>query len=147
MKLGIPGIAFSGATGSQTGWTVSTPLYASVYATLATEVVSQLIVAGTPYLPSGVWLNVNFPASTSSSCSSAADFKFVLSRLNSAVLFEADDVETCGSSRLPTESSVVGTTGCYASISVGDASSKLTASAAEQAVVLASLQDILSCLP
>ncbi|GAB7353703.1 hypothetical protein MBLNU459_g4106t1 [Dothideomycetes sp. NU459] len=144
----IPGIAFSGQTGDQTAWTASTPLYASVYATLATEVVSQLLVAGAPYLPSGVWLNVNFPASTGDSCSSAADFSFVLSRIHTAVpLVEADDVETCGSSRLPTETDVINTDGCYASISVGKASNKRDASEADQATVLAQLQSILTCLP
>lgn len=119
-----------------------------MYATLATDIVSQLLVSGKPYLPSGVWLNVNFPVSDSTTCSSAANFKFVLSRIHTAIpLIEPADVETCGSTRLPTETAVMRTDGCYVSISVGDASNKLDANAAEQAVVLASLQSILTCLP
>lgn len=144
---GIPAIAFSGTTGSQVAWTTATETYQSVYANLSTNVTQTLLASGKPYLPDGLWLNVNYPASTTSSCSSAADFRFVLSRINSATIFTADDVETCGSSRLPTETSVVGTAGCYASISVGVASNKGDADATEQAVVLSKLQSILSCLP
>ena len=59
----------------------------------------------------------------------------------------AADVNTCGKTRLPTESAVVGTNGCYASISVGRADTKGDASAAQQAVVLKKLAKILSCLP
>lgn len=126
---------------------MTTPSYATVYAELATNITTTLLDSGAPYLPSGVWLNVNFPASTSDSCSTAADFDFVLSRIFTAVpLLDPDDVETCGTDRLPTETTVIGTAGCYASISVGN-SSKLDADAASQAVVLAKLSSILSCLP
>ena len=55
---------------------------------------------------------------------------------------------TCGSTRLPSESSVVKTSGgCYASVSVGNANTKLDATAAQQGVVLTKLRGILSCLP
>lgn len=61
------------------------------------------------------------------------------------------DVVTCNNNgRLPTESSVVSKTSgstCYASISVGIATTKGDASAAQQAVVLGKLGGILSCLP
>lgn len=58
------------------------------------------------------------------------------------------DVTTCDNGgRLPTETAVVDTAGCYASISVGNATTKLTADAAEQKVVLNKLSSILSCLP
>lgn len=144
---GIPGIAFSGTSGSQVAWTTATQTYQTVYAELSTNVTQTLLASGTPYLPDGIWLNVNYPTVSSTTCSSAARFKFVLSRINTATIFTGDDVETCGSTRLPTESSVVGTSGCFASISVGVASNKLDASADDQATVLAKLQSILSCLP
>ncbi|KAF1350198.1 5'/3'-nucleotidase sure family protein [Delphinella strobiligena] len=148
-QLGVPGIAFSGATGSQTGWDVATPDYALIYADLATNVTNTLIEAGKPYLPTGTWLNVNFPAAGSgTSCTSASDFKFVLSRIHTATVFSGVDVVTCGDGdRLPTEASVAGTDGCYASISLGLAHNKLDATAAAQGDVLASLSKILSCLP
>lgn len=144
---GIPAIAFSGTSGSQVSYTTATQTYQTVYAQLSTNVTTTLVDSGKPYLPSGIWLNVNYPTVSSSTCSSASRFKFVLSRINSASSSTAADVQTCGSTRLPTESTVVGTSGCYASISVGVASNKGDASAAVQAVVLGKLQSILSCLP
>lgn len=149
VKEQIPAIAFSGSSGDQTGWTAAVPNYANVYADLATNVTDTILASGAPYLPDNVWLNVNFPDSDNSTCSSASDFKFVLSRINTAVpLVSGDDVSTCGNdSRLPTESTVTGTEGCYASISAGHADTKRDATAAEQAVVLQKLSSILTCLP
>ncbi|KAM0805787.1 5'/3'-nucleotidase sure family protein [Usnea florida] len=146
-KEGIPAIAFSGTTGSQTAYTAPLQTYMTVYADLSTNVTQSLVASGKPYLPSDIWLNVNFPAVSGSTCSSPADFSFVLSRINSASSGTPADVETCGSTRLPTETAVVGTTGCFASISVGNATNKADVTAAQQAVVLEKLQDILSCLP
>ncbi|KAL3481385.1 survival protein sure-like phosphatase/nucleotidase [Aspergillus californicus] len=145
---GIPAIAFSGESGSATAWNATEiPAYSTVYAALAAKVVEQVVSAGTPYLPDDVWLNVNFPAVNDDSCTSADDFQFVLTRIFTALpLITADDVETCGSTRLPTESSVVGTDGCYVSISVG-ASDKTDADATSQGVVLQKLAGFLSCLP
>lgn len=144
---GIPAIAFSGTSGSQVSYTTATQTYQTVYAQLSTNVSTTLVGSGKPYLPDGIWLNVNYPTVSSSTCSSASRFRFVLSRINSASSSAAADVRTCGSARLPTESSVVGTSGCYASISVGVASNKTDATASQQAVVLQKLQSILSCLP
>ncbi|MCJ1458130.1 hypothetical protein MMC28_008501 [Mycoblastus sanguinarius] len=147
-KEGIPGIAFSGTTGSQTGYTSPLSLYETVYADLSTNVTNTLIASGKPYLPENMWLNVNFPAVSSSSCSSLSDFRFVLSRINTATSETANDVVTCDNGgRLPTETSVVDTDGCYASVSVGVATTKADANATEQAVVLGKLAGILSCLP
>ncbi|KAL5394563.1 hypothetical protein PMIN02_004872 [Paraphaeosphaeria minitans] len=148
---GVPAIAFSGSSGSQIAWTTSpVPVYSSVYATLATTLTNALLDTSTPYLPASVYLNVNFPsasASASASCTSATKFKFVLSRVNAASGSTAADVSTCGSTRLPTESNVVGTSGCYVSVSVGNAATKGDSTAANQAVVLGKLKGLLSCLP
>lgn len=148
VKEGIPGIAFSGKTGSQTAWNAPISGYEIVYANLSTIVTQALTSSEKPYLASNIWLNVNFPASTGSSCSSPGSFKFVLSRINSAGSGTASDVVTCkNSGRLPTETTVVGTSGCYVSISVGHADSKNDATSSEQAIVLNKLKSILSCLP
>ena len=56
-------------------------------------------------------------------------------------------METCGIQRLPKEGDVVKKAGCYASISVGKADTKLDAGKDAQAIVLAKLKPILSCLP
>ncbi|KAI4249548.1 MAG: hypothetical protein LQ352_005594 [Teloschistes flavicans] len=148
-KEGIPAIAFSGSTGSQISYTTSpVPSYVTTYSALSTNVTQTLLASSKPYLPSNIWLNVNYPSSTSSSCSKPSDFKFVLSRINAASSGASADVTTCGKTRLPTESTVVGTKGgCYASISVGNAATKGDTTAANQAVVLQKLKAILSCLP
>lgn len=155
-QLQIPGIAFSGTTGTQTAWNVTpVPDSATIYAELSTKLTTRLLASGAPYLPSNTWLNVNFPAAGSgsgsgTSCTSADVFKFVLSRIYTAVpIVSGDDVVTCNNGgRLPTESDVIGTSsGCYVSVSVGHANDKLDADASEQAVVLQKLSSILSCLP
>lgn len=149
-QLGIPGIAFSGATGSQTAWNVTpVPDYVTIYAQLATKLTTTLLDSGAPYLPNNTWLNVNFPAAGSgTSCTSPDDFKFVLSRIYTGTIISGDDVVTCNNGgRLPSESDVVGTAGCYASVSVGKANDKLDADAEQQAVVLQKLGSLLTCLP
>ncbi|KAE8342725.1 hypothetical protein BDV24DRAFT_130267 [Aspergillus arachidicola] len=142
---GIPAIAFSGSSGSATAWDDPTPEYATIYAQLATKVVDQVVAAGTPYLPADVYLNVNFPKVDD--CASVDDYKFVLSRIYTAVpLISGDDVETCNNSkRLPTETTVTDS-GCYVSISVGNASNKRDANATVQGEVLNKLGDFLTCL-
>lgn len=123
------------------------PQYVNIYAALSTNITQTLIASGKPFLPANIWLNVNYPAVSGTSCSSTKDFKFVLSRINAAASGSEADVTTCGRSRLPTESSVVGTPGCWASISVGRADTKKDAGLSEQAVVLRKLGKVLSCLP
>lgn len=149
VKEGIPGIAFSGTTGSQTAWNAPVSSYETIYAQLATKITQTVTGSGKPYLASNIWLNVNFPASTSTTCSATSQFKFVLSRINTAIpLITGKDVVTCSNGgRLPTETTVVDTPGCYVSISVGHADSKGDATAAEQQVVLNKLKSILTCLP
>lgn len=147
---GVPAIAFSGVSGSPTAWNARTPSHSTVYGQLATQLTSALLNGGPkPYLPSNVYLNVNFPASSSTTCASAANFKFVLSRIYAAVpILTPRDVVTCGNGgRLPTETSVVRGDGCFVSVSVGKASTKGDASAAEQEAVLNRLRGVLSCLP
>ena len=146
-KEGIPAIAFSGTTGTQISYTTSPQdPYVGIYADLATNLTQTLIASGKPFLPSNTWLNVNFAAVTPGSCDSAAKFQFILTRIYNVGIIGNIDVNTCGAKRLPDEKSVVGK-GCYASVSVGKADTKLDASAKEQAVVLAKLKSILSCLP
>ena len=144
-NLGIPAIAFSGTSGDPSPWTSETQPHQIVYAGLSTTIATALLDSGAPYLPGNTFLNVNYPEVTDKACPRVSDFTFVLSRMNYP-LFADDDVQHCGSTRLPTESDVVGTTGCFASISVGDSNSKLDANATSQAVVLGKLEHMLSCL-
>lgn len=144
VNKGIPALAFSGATEDRVSWKEN-PAAGQVYAELATTLTEKIISSGTPYLPNGVFLNINFPK-VSDKCASADDFKFVLTRINPGLLSEPD-VNWCGGTRLPTESDVIGKDGCYAAISPGDASDKTTVNDGRQGEVLAKLKDILTCLP
>jgi hypothetical protein len=126
------------------------PDYVLLYSDLAANLTTTLIASGEPFLPPNVWLNVNFPqAGSGTGCTNSSQFKFVLSRIYSAVpILTPDDFSTCNNTRyLPTESSVVGASGCYASVSVGLANNKLDASASAQSVVFSKLEKLLSCLP
>ncbi|KAL1632468.1 hypothetical protein SLS56_003546 [Neofusicoccum ribis] len=148
VKQGIPALAFSGLSGSGTAWNAATPLSSTVYADLALNLTSKIIESGTPYLPDGVFLNVNMGDVDDATCNDASKFKFVLSRINlSTPVLSTPDVETCGATTLPRERAVVDTDGCWVSVSVGNASDKTTATADNQAVVLNKLQGLLSCLP
>jgi len=144
-KEGIPAIAFSGTAGSQVAYTTATQVYQTVYAQLSTNVTSTLVAGGKPYLAPSIWLNVNFPTVSSTTCGTAAQFKFALSRINAATASTPPDVSLCGTTRLPTESSVVARSGCWASISVGNATTKDDVTAAQQQVVLTRISSILSC--
>ncbi|PSN73591.1 sure-like protein [Corynespora cassiicola Philippines] len=142
----IPALAFSGWSGDPTAWNQPTPLHSEIYADLALNVTSTIIASGKPYLPADTWLNVNFPDVSSTKCSNPNEFKYILSRINWGIISEPD-TPWCGSDRLPTETEVILKSGCYVSISVGDANDKTTIDAARQKEVLAKLEPILSCLP
>lgn len=146
---GIPSVAFSGASTSQVSYTTlaSSPtsqssLAAGIYASLTVKFVQALLADTTsPILPPGISINVNYPATDS--CSAVSDYKFVLSTIYGNVA----TVQTCGSTSLPTENSVESASGCYASVSVFNASNKQDANATVQAVVLQKLGSLLTCLP
>lgn len=146
---GIPSIAFSGTSTSQVSFTTLTTsptstatLAALVYAQLTTTLTEALVSpASRPILPPNITLNVNFPST--SGCSGASDFKFVLTRLVSDS--SATDVQTCGTTHLPVETTVARSSGCFVSISVIDASTKKDVSASTQASVLNRIGSSLSC--
>ncbi|OTB05367.1 hypothetical protein M426DRAFT_319907 [Hypoxylon sp. CI-4A] len=142
---GIPALAFSGASDGTLAFdTDPVPARSTVYAELATKLTNAVLDAGAPYLPEDVFLNVNFPK-VEDDCTDPANFKWVLSRINPGT-FSDPDVETCGSDRLPTETSVIDAGGCQISVSVGDSTDKTTAPAEKQAVVLQKLGSLLTCL-
>ncbi|KAI4869032.1 sure-like protein [Hypoxylon rubiginosum] len=145
-EAGIPALAFSGASDGTLAFNTSpVPARSTVYAQLATQLTNAVLDAGAPYLPEDVWLNVNFPK-VEGDCTDPANFEWVLSRINPG-LFSEQDVEWCGGTRLPTESSVIDAGGCRISVSVGDSTDKTTAPAEKQAVVLEKLSSMFTCLP
>ncbi|KAJ6526609.1 survival protein sure-like phosphatase/nucleotidase [Mycena vulgaris] len=145
---GIPSVAFSVATGDQISYTTLTTSPTSadtkaalLYSQLSVTLVNALLASPVPILPAGISLNVNYPST--SSCTSAVAFKFVLTRINANS--GATDVQTCGTTHLPTESSVVAKSGCFVSVSVFNASNKGDVNATTQAVVLSKLSSLLTC--
>ena len=152
-KEGIPAVAFSGGFGTQVGYlTLASPsastTAAQTYASLGIKFLSALLSSSpSPILPSNTVVNVNYPNATGA-CASADAYQFVLTRIFAPTIFSGNDVTTCGSDRLPTEANVVARTdGCFASVSVMKASTKLDADADVQQTVLERLGDLLTCLP
>ncbi|KAI9675866.1 MAG: hypothetical protein M1822_008875 [Bathelium mastoideum] len=157
-REGIPSVAFSGFTGTQTPWNVDpVPEYATIYAELTAKVTDAVLASGTPYLPPGTWLSVNFPgAGPGTNCTSASQVNFALTRLFPAVrglgpLESPPDVTTCDNGGvLPSAMDVIYRSvyvgGCAASISVGNYR-KVDATRADQEIVLQKLGGILSCVP
>lgn len=144
---GIPAIAFSGLSGGRMAWdTTPVPERSTIYADLATNLTNAIIDSGAPYLPDDIFLNVNFPEVTGD-CTTSGAFNFVMSRIDPRTVLSSADVDTCGSTALPTELKVVESDGCYASVSVGQCSDKTTADAANQKIVLDKISSILTCLP
>jgi hypothetical protein len=117
-----------------------------VYADLSLNITQTLLASGAPYLPSGIWLNVNFSPVSGGNCRKPGDFGFVLSRIYPNMF--GGDVEICGNGGfLPPESLVMKTRGCWVSVSVANAITKLDAGTTDQVIVLSKLGEILTCLP
>ena len=117
-----------------------------MYADLSLNITQTLLASGAPYLPFGIWLNVNFSPVSGGNCRKAGDFGFVLSRIYYNPF--GGDVGICDNGGyLPTESTVMKASGCWVSVSVAAANTKLDAGAREQVIVLSKLGGILTCLP
>ncbi|KAH9948087.1 sure-like protein [Amylocystis lapponica] len=151
-KEGIPAGAFSGESCSQVSYTTlasspnaSASIAARVYSALTTHVVGVLLAdSGAPVLPRGMALNVSYSALIDG-CAAVADIRWVFSRIVQNA--SAVDVETCGGTVLPGETEVFDTAGCYASVSVINATSKTDVDAVAQGAVLGRLGGLrLSCL-
>ncbi|EMD35165.1 hypothetical protein CERSUDRAFT_75455 [Gelatoporia subvermispora B] len=150
-REGLPSAAFSGDTAAQVAFTTldSEPnstdtLAARTYASLTTSFTRALLASPLrPILPHGTTVNVNFPSTAA--CPEAKDFSFVFTRLlpNS----NGTDVRTCGNDTLPDETTVVQGAGCFVSVTVINATSKMDVTADLQRPVFERLRDILTCLP
>ncbi|KAF9067436.1 acid phosphatase [Rhodocollybia butyracea] len=148
--LGVPSTAFSAKGLSQVAYTDldnddADTFSAEVAAALTVEFVDALLADGKPYLPVGISINVNYPASSPTGCASTSDFSFILTRI--APNASVTDVETCGTDHLPGEAEVNVTPGCFASVSVMNATTEGDVDAITQAFVLNRLGGFLSCLP
>ena len=153
-KEGIPATAFAGDSGAQVSYTTldSDPTATStqaawIYSALTVQYTQALFATDSdPLLPPGIIVSVNYPSITD--CSDASDYKWVLARNLWDPL--ASDFAACSEdgSVLPTGSDVVGTTGCYSSVTVLNATTKLDVDATLQGEVYSRLRDLpFSCLP
>ncbi|KAL5501040.1 hypothetical protein ACEPAH_9427 [Sanghuangporus vaninii] len=152
-KEGFPSIAFSGAGGAIVSYTTlsepsNSTTTALVFADLGRKFVQALLAkpfnAESPILPSNITLNVNYPEAVGE-CTNPNAFHFILTRINEATSDAPADVQTCGTDRLPTESSIVAQGGCLASVSVMNATTKGDVDAETQTFVLRRLGRFLSC--
>ncbi|KAG8707536.1 hypothetical protein FRC08_000432, partial [Ceratobasidium sp. 394] len=144
-KQGLPAIAFSAKSGQGRSYTALRAGDSSfTYAQVSQRLVAALTATDTPWMPKGVGLNVNLPA-ISSTCASADDFQFVLTRIYRSS--DNTDVVTCDNGgRLPDEKSVFSKPDtCYVTVSVFDARNKKDAGIEQQAVILEKLSSVLVC--
>ncbi|KAI9068855.1 sure-like protein [Trametes sanguinea] len=149
-KEGIPSAAFSGASIHPEYYNTSDPtsansVSASLYSNLSVALLTALFNSTTrPVLPAGTTLNVNFAhtslgaSKAKTKCATSSDFKWVFTRVVPASK-HAKDVETCGGTHLPDEETVVHS-GCYATVSVVNATTKEDVDAATQSTVLERLK-------
>ncbi|ESK96802.1 acid phosphatase [Moniliophthora roreri MCA 2997] len=135
-KEGVPSVAISGTGLPHASFTTldSDPtspgsLAARIYGGVGVRFVNALLADGTPILPPGISINVNYVGTNTTTCSSADDFKFILTRL------------------LPDPLKIFKDVRCFASVSVFQAKNTLDADASTQQIVLDRLSGLLSCLP
>ncbi|KAF9266612.1 sure-like protein [Marasmius fiardii PR-910] len=153
---GIPSIAFSsgGSAGSVSYTTLTTDPDSSatkaarVYADISVRFVDAILAGPKPILPPNISINVNYGPVTDSQCSSASDWKFILTRVKPD--FKGDDVKQCGITLLPDETSVIVSdtllSKCFVTVSVFDARTQEDVDAATQKVVRDRISGLLSCL-
>jgi hypothetical protein len=159
VRLGIPGVAFSGSSKNQVSYLNPGPnsTYAKVYGQLAAKLTDELLKswkgpAGNygkgSILPGQTWVNVNFSPSprASGECKDATEFKFILTRINEPWFWTKKDMAVCGNKgRLPNEEGLMARgSGCWASVSVGNLN-KMDAGSRAQAEIYRRLKGILSC--
>ncbi|OCH88510.1 sure-like protein [Obba rivulosa] len=150
-REGLPSTAFSGDTAAQVSYTTlesasnsTDTLAARAYASLTASFTRALLASPLrPVIPHGTTLNVNFPSTAA--CPEAKDFSFVFTRLMPST--SAADVRACGSDNLPDETTVVQGAGCFVSVTVLNATSKMDVDAETQRPVFERLRGFLTCLP
>lgn len=144
----IPAISFSVGNNKRRRWDVSpVPEQTQMFVRLAMILINQLIKGGKPYLPDGVYLNVNIPKMSDKHCWQTDQFQWVLSRVYFGP-FSDWDVNWCHSNRLPMEWDVWNQGVCYIPVSIADASDKTTMNdIKKQWIVMQSLKPLLTCMP
>ncbi len=116
---------------------------AKVYTSLVLKFISTYLAGGSSYsiAPAGYSVNINF-SSTGSCSNDANNYKWIATRLLKSAM--DSDTTRCDSKNLPDETTVSGA-GCYATVSVFDATTKGDAPAAAQKAVFDRLDTLLAC--
>jgi len=155
-NLGVPAVAFSGASGAHISYTVleSDPKNASViaagiYNVLTVKLVDTLLNntfnKGEEILPPGTVVNVNYPSVTN--CTSAEKFKWVFTRTLPAPK-GTKDVNICNNGGILTdEQTAFDMAGCWTTVSVFESKTLGDVDAKTQQAVVNALSPLLSCQP
>ncbi|KAF5345809.1 hypothetical protein D9756_010878 [Leucocoprinus leucothites] len=152
-NLGVPAIAFSGATGSQVSYTAleTDPTSAAIVATgiynkLTVRLVETLLKTTekkAEILPPRTVVNVNYPSTTN--CSSAEHFKWVFTRTVPAPAGTVD-VDICRNGGvLVDERTAFAVPGCWVTVSVFSSVTLDDVDAATQRAVVDVLKPLLRC--
>ena len=148
-KEGVPAISvFGGPNGTtRSSFTTLTTdpnsaatKAALLYADLTSVFAGTLWNSGSPFLPSKVVLNINYPSIAS--CPTVADYTFVLAK------FATDNIETvqtCGQTQLPLASDVTAK-GCFASVTALNMNTFKDVSAAKQQTILDKMGSLIGCM-
>ncbi|UNI17092.1 5'-nucleotidase [Purpureocillium takamizusanense] len=119
---GVPAIAFGSPQDKRSfAWNATHTLpYTDIYPKLAAKLVKAVIYSGKPYLPEGVFLNVNFPPTTGG-CDDPEKFKFVLTRRPVYHDLMGPRIDHCGRDRLPRDYIALRRENrCYVSVTATD---------------------------
>jgi len=143
VSKGIPALAFSAPGDQRSFQTLKDGDVSYTYANVAVKLLDALLLSGTPYLPSGIGLNINFNNGTACTPES---YTFHLSRIYFNLNPFGHDLQHCGTNHLPTESSIMSGGSCRVSISGFQKNTKLDIGVADQEVVRDKLANILSCV-
>lgn len=151
---GIPAIAFSAPHAKPVDeylqdWETMDHIH-PVYAQLANRVVEEVIGSGKPYLPEGVYLNVNFPL-IREECQTPDKFRFIITRVHMKVPSSRDE-PWCGKKQLLSEVDILDYhkilfgMPCTVTITPVDAKDRSTINQHwKQRVVMEKLMDLVEC--
>jgi 5'/3'-nucleotidase SurE len=146
-SLGIPGIAFSGATNTRGPWSDPAPLSSQIYASPATNITLTLLNSYAPLLPEKTFLSVNFSPVTATKCSDISQFKYIMTRPRTAFFTFYHDIRICRLWWLPEERwAIEHSGGCFATISLAKTDDHAhIADRKQQRILYSKLSSILSC--
>lgn len=155
-KHGIPTIAFSAVHPEREDFNDWLPDWKKaehghiVFTELANRVVEEIIGSGKPYLPDGVYLNVNFPK-IREQCQTADKFRFIITRVHMKLPSHRDEL-WCGKKKLLSELDILDYNDaffgmpCTVTITPVDARDRTTVNQHwKQRVVMDKLMGIVEC--